>query len=244
MCDAYVDYYSVPWADFSAAGNYKKQDQADASFIWAGSGASAGEAMACADMNVDGYADMITSSPTIDHRKGAVMIQMGAPEGHYELGHSLYNADWALLGSEDGQLVGLSMIAGMNINGDKMASDEPIPDLLVSTMGRSDSGAEALLLHGPFTDFGSIYDWYSATAVFHEPSNVEGLNLGAAGDINDDGLDDLWKSELPQIEAVFRGRLFAIGRRYLANAASFRRLHRIISAEPMDSPARRSGCGT
>ena len=172
--------------DFTRTGDYSIRDLADASFVGVGAGASAGTALTCSDVNGDGYDDIITSSPDYSDGQGSVDVQFGGKP--YGMNHSLFTADWTLLGSGQDHQVGLTLATRFNTNGDTWGDGQPVLDLLVTTAPFRDR-PEALLFEGPFRT--GTYDREDATAVFYDSSNRELLNVGSAGDVNADGLDDL-----------------------------------------------------
>ena len=84
--------------DFTRTGDYSIQGPCGCIVCRRGCRASAGTALTCSDVNGDGYDDIITSSPEYSDGQGSVDVQFGGKP--YGMNHSLFTADWTLLGSD------------------------------------------------------------------------------------------------------------------------------------------------
>jgi hypothetical protein len=155
---------------WSAQGN-----QADA---WYGvSAAPAG------DVNGDGYDDVIVGADHHDDSlqdEGAVYLYLGSPSGLSQ------TADWSVHGGIEGERLGRDAASAGDVNGDGY------DDLIIGApfhdgAAGSDVG-RVIVFHGSASGPGSLPDW-----------EIEGTQGGArlgfrvspAGDVNDDGWDDV-----------------------------------------------------
>ena len=147
----------------------------------------AGASVAAAgDVNGDGFDDLIVGA---DHDSeggegaGAAYLVHGPVTGAVDLSA----ADAKFVGEESRDAAGISVSSAGDVN------DDGFGDLVVGAnyqdAGGADAGAAYLML-GPF---GGTLDLSAADAklVGEESGDAAGISVASAGDVNDDGFDDL-----------------------------------------------------
>jgi hypothetical protein len=145
-------------------------------------GAGLGHAVAGGgDVNGDGYHDVLVGAPLYDQigaDEGAAFLHLGSPEG-------LASAPaWTAYGEQDGAWFGASVTLCGDVNGDDY------DDLVVGAPGdirRVDRGA-LYVYYGSATGPGQLPD---VVIVSGQLLSGLGSSLARAGDLNDDGYDDL-----------------------------------------------------
>lgn len=134
------------------------------------------------DVNGDGYDDVIVGAPSYEHAfigEGAVFIYFGSPEGLST------EPDWVQYGEHDSSGYGRCVSIKGDVNNDGYA------DVLIGsheyTETRVNEGKVYLYLGGP--------DGPSTTPFWTMRGNRKGAKLGEAvviaGDLNDDGYDEI-----------------------------------------------------
>lgn len=204
----YLFFSRTSWAgvQLSAADLILSGDQA-------GQGLGAGGILLPGDLNDDGYADLVLTSPGRDvsstaRDRGAVYILLGNSLGWSA--RTLATADVLLVGDGNGDGFGASLAAAGDVNGDGKN------DFVVGAP-RSDDSA---------TDAGQAYVYFGGTLPLGESSagpaasvrvrgDLSGDQLGSgvagAGDFNADGLADVFLGAPGEdSNGVDAGRVFAI----------------------------------
>jgi len=134
------------------------------------------------DVNGDGYADIIVGAPGFDYGSninvGAVYIYFGGPSMD-----TIY--DVRLAGENAGDVFGASVSYAGDVNGDGYA------DIIVGAYGyddgsNSDAGAAYIYYGGPSMD--ATYD---VKLVGENAYDHFGISVSYAGDVNEDGFDDV-----------------------------------------------------
>ena len=160
---------------------------ADARFVGESDENHAGRAVSSAgDVNGDGYDDVLVGAYQNDeggYHAGAVYVVLGPVSGTMDLSM----ADAKLLGEQDEDKAGWAASSAGDINGDGF------DDILVGTRyhdaGGTDAGA-VYLVHGPMSgtaDLGTA----DAKIVGAASEDQTGYSVSSAGDVNDDGYDDI-----------------------------------------------------
>ncbi len=139
------------------------------------------------DINGDGYDDIAVSSPGWDGEttnEGIVYVFYGSATGPAAV------PDWTAESDQESSSFGYNLSAAGDVNGDGYA------DLLVGAdnydNGTTDEGA-AFAWYGSETGFGDPGDPTNAEWMAESNQTVRyfALFLGSAGDVNDDGYDDV-----------------------------------------------------
>ncbi len=151
------------------------------------SGADFGAAVNSAgDVNNDGYDDIIVGAPNFAHEhigEGAAYLYLSGVSGLDVSG--VY--DWMVEGNQEDAHLGASVSGAGDVNGDAYA------DIVIGAPGYTgavaDEGA-AFVFHGSGAapPLGETADW---TAVSGQAYSGFGGAVGCAGDVNNDGFDDV-----------------------------------------------------
>jgi hypothetical protein len=162
-------------------------DSADVELTGVGEEDHAGSSVAAAgDVDGDGYADVLVGAPSESsggEGAGAAYLLYGALAGEI----SLAGADAMVMGVAAGDY------AGISVSGAGDANDDGFDDVLIGALRAAGDGFEtgaAYLLYGPF--YGSL-SLSSADLVMggEFEGDGAGVSVAGAGDVNDDGVDDL-----------------------------------------------------
>lgn len=148
-----------------------------------GDGAPAGED--CDDADPDRFPGAEdTCGDDIDQDCDEEADQGCGPRGAVALSDT-----WVLTGNASGDLAGLSLAAGRDVDGDE------VPDLLVGAQGddtRATNSGAFYLLKGPLTGGGTLEDLRSAKVIGGATTRTGfGETVAFVGDVNGDGLEDV-----------------------------------------------------
>ena len=143
---------------------------------------------AAGDVNDDGYGDLIVGAPKYinpetGEPEGAAFLFLGGESPPDEVA----DAAWIAYGWQVGSGFGTKVASAGDVNGD---GD---PDVVVSAPGYLRPSDDALVgaafaFCGNGTTYGSDPCWMAYGA---QPAGGFGASVGAAGDLNDDGFDDV-----------------------------------------------------
>lgn len=148
------------------------------------------------DVNNDGFDDLIVGAPGADlteNEAGAAYLFYGPVEGSL----SASSADAVMVGqlAQDG--VGFSVAAAGDLNGDGF------DDLIVGARQRADDSTDAdinitaaAVFYGPLSGRYDLQGAADATFIREADRDGQGYHVAAAGDLNDDGFDDIVVSGL------------------------------------------------
>jgi hypothetical protein len=140
------------------------------------------------DVNGDGHADILVGSPGLDaggDGAGAAYLMYGPQEGDVDLA----DADARILGDLPGDSVGYDVSAAGDMNADGFA-DVIVGAGVADVDGLVDNG-EACVFSGPVVGEYRLSD-AAACLVGPETLVEAGSNVAGPGDVDGDGLDDLW----------------------------------------------------
>ncbi len=140
------------------------------------------------DVNRDGYDDVAAGASFYDSgqsEEGAAFVYLGGPDGLN--GYPLESA--TIQANQAGAALGLSVAGAGDVNGD--GYDDVIVGAFRYDLGRVDEGAAFVFLGGP-AGIGNGNP-LNADAVLHavQAGAYWGLSVAGAGDVNDDGYDDV-----------------------------------------------------
>lgn len=176
---------SLADADFKAFGEYRR-DQAGQATAGAG------------DVNGDGYADLVVGAPQKEGLEGVyqgkVYVLLGPSLG----AGALADAEASVWGESPGDLAGYSVAPAGDLDMD--GND----DLLVGAQGQSSESAHAgaaYVLHGPLSGSASLAS-ASLKFIGSDANDHVGWAVSGAGDVDADGLPDLWVSAPGDSEAA------------------------------------------
>ena len=146
-------------------------------------GAGLGTAVSGAgDVNNDGFADILIGAPYLNttvENTGAVFVFFGSSTGPGLL------PDWTLAGPHSDSLFGMSVASAGDVNQDSYA------DMLIGAPHYSndqENEGAALLYLGKATPLNSIPAWVVES---NQMGALMGTAVSGAGDVNDDGYDDV-----------------------------------------------------
>jgi signal transduction histidine kinase len=142
-----------------------------------------GETVACADVNGDGFADVLVGSWMHRNRRGAVWLFLGAKDGPSA------QPSWQVEGEVEGLCYGYALCAAGDVN------DDGVADVLIGAPFHSQAERQpgrADLFYGGRDGLKPVADWtFRAT----QRNSSLGATVAAAGDVNGDGLADFLISE-------------------------------------------------
>ncbi|MCJ7551658.1 MAG: integrin alpha, partial [Anaerolineae bacterium] len=128
------------------------------------------------DVNSDGYADVAIGAPGFGDDLGKVYVFRGSPLGLVEA------AGWTASGESAGDLFGGSVATAGDANADGF------DDLVVGAPGVDRSKGEVYIYYGSATGLSDTPDWMAGG---ENAGDRFGGAVGAAGDVNGDGVADL-----------------------------------------------------
>ena len=134
------------------------------------------------DVNGDGFDDLLVGATRDDaggNAAGAVYVVYGPVEGTIDLA----DADAKLIGEQLNDSVGFSVAPAGNVNGDNYA------DIIVGTPFHDGSAGAAYIVYGPVE--GTIDLAFADAKLTGQPQDYAGWSVAGAGDVNDDGFDDV-----------------------------------------------------
>lgn len=153
---------------------------------WTASGETAGDEFGssvgtAADVNGDGYADLVVGAPGHASSKGKVYVYHGNLTGF-----AAGAANWTASGANIGDEFGVAVATAGDANGDGFS------DLLVGAVGFDVSGAanvgKGYLYYGAVTGLGATPAWSKSGS----GGNAHfGSSVGTIGDMNGDGYTDI-----------------------------------------------------
>jgi hypothetical protein len=156
---------------------------ATAKLTGAASGNAAGVAAAFAgDVNGDGKTDVITGAALVGGVVGEAYITLGGTEGTSSLG----DADTTFTAELGIEFAGYQVSGAGDTNGDGNA------DVVITAIGPTDLPSGIIYhLEGPFSSTTPLGPTVAGVLVGEEPGDIAGRSLAPAGDVNNDGFDDL-----------------------------------------------------
>ncbi len=153
---------------------------ADAAFVGGDSYDRAGVAALIGDVNADGYADFVVganSAEDTESSQGLTYLVYGPASGL----NNLDDGDNIFAGEASGDKSGQSVSAAGDVNGDGF------DDFMTATVNTT-SGS-VWVIYGPASGGGSLAD-ADVILTGESASDNAGAGIGAAGDIDGDGMDD------------------------------------------------------
>ncbi len=144
------------------------------------------------DVNGDGYNDILISAHYNDESRsnaGQTYLIMGKSSG-WTLDTDISTSDASFLGERSEDLSGSSIAIGGDINGDGY------DDILISARGNDEGGTRAgqtYLIFGKASGWAMDTDLSVSDASFwgEDHNDYSGYSVAGAGDVNDDGYDDI-----------------------------------------------------
>lgn len=165
---------------FWGAENFADGNFNQANILWSGSALNAalGFAIACGDLNKDGFGDLSLGAPGLNGSQGAVFLIAGseAPSG----GSADQQSFLSLYGKSDNDRFGAALAGGFDINGDGFA------DLIVGAPGRSTSAGSAYIYLGGVGMLDNPVAELKGEAAYDQAGNSVALI-----DVNGDGYADI-----------------------------------------------------
>ena len=169
---------------------------ADASFWGEHPGDELGSRMASAgDVNGDGLDDLLLGSPFNDeggNLAGQVYLVLGRQSG-WTMDTPVHQADASFIGEAEGDWAGVSLNGAGDVDGDGL------DDIVISAMGNSEAGNQSGQV---YLVFGRVQGWNMDTILSNVDASYSGedeydytgSSTAGAGDINEDGFDDILAS--------------------------------------------------
>lgn len=170
---------------FYGSSNGITQTAPDWMVIGDDAGADFGAAVNTAgDINGDGYDDIIVGAPNYDDGQeigGAAFVFLGSATGLNQTGQF----DWHISGGVTGASLGTGVDTAGDINNDGFA------DVIIGAPrypGTQENDGAVFVFHGSNSGLGTEADW---SAVSDQLGTLFGYAVAGAGDINQDGYDDV-----------------------------------------------------
>jgi hypothetical protein len=151
---------------------------------WAAFGVAVGTA---GDVNGDNCDDVIVGAYWYDHgqsNEGAAFAWYGS-SGGLGLNGTPANADWTAEGNQDNAWFGSAVATAGDVNGDTF--DDVVVGAVQYSHGQSAEG-QVFVYHGSGAGLSPTPNW---TAESNQADARLGADVGTAGDVNNDGYDDL-----------------------------------------------------
>ena len=171
---------------------------ADATLLGEAAGDIAGELGPVGDVDGDGYDDVFVGAQYNDSQRGAAYLLFGPVSGS----SSLSAADAIIVGESAGDEAASSIGGGGDIDGDGL------PDLLIASRMESSAYSQAgaaYVVLGPASGTLNLGSADAKLTGEHAGAQIGwGVSLSSAGDVNNDGYDDI-----------------VVGARYDSDAASY-----------------------
>ncbi len=162
----------------------------DASFFGSSTSSQAGRYVCSAgDVNGDGFDDFLIGAPddpTVAIQAGKVYLYLGKSSG-WGMDTSDSTATTRFLGETNNQFIGYSLSGGGDVNGDGY------DDFLIGSLSAISNNAKAYLFFGKESGWPSTITISDADVTFSPEISDDYLGRAVciAGDLNDDGLDDM-----------------------------------------------------
>ena len=148
-----------------------------------------GDVKKAGDFNGDGYGDIVVGAPAFEHRRGAAYIILGrkhfGPTAH---------ADITLRGDAFQDITGYSVSGAGDVDGDGL-DDVLVGSFSASPQGRDMAGTIYCVLGGTkkqgIFDLADLNGFDGFKMYGEHAGDCAGYDVAAAGDFNNDGVDDL-----------------------------------------------------
>ncbi|MHA2169989.1 MAG: integrin alpha [Candidatus Kariarchaeaceae archaeon] len=168
---------------------------ANASFIGEVLGDLSGNSVSGAgDVNNDGFDDILIGAKGANDfglATGQSYILLGRPTGQWSMDMSLANANASFIGEEAFEASGCSVSGVSDVNNDGY------DDIIIGAFGNDEGGTEAgksyLILGRPTNQWSThiLPSGTNASFIGEAEGDWSGYSVSGAGDVNNDGLDDL-----------------------------------------------------
>ena len=133
------------------------------------------------DVNGDGYDDVVIGAPEKDGDNGAAYVYMGGPGG-LQLGSETLLFE---VSDREGERFGDSVAGAGDVNGDGY------DDIVIGAPGQFTSPGGEVWVYLGGVDGVATERYVSIVALEPSDPNTYGQSVAAAGDVNDDGFDDI-----------------------------------------------------
>jgi hypothetical protein len=167
---------------------------ANASFIGENSGDNSGRVAAAGDVNNDGYDDILIGASSNNeggYGAGQTYLILGRPTANWQMDLDLSAANASFIGEGSYNSSGVSVAGAGDVNNDGF------DDILIGAIGSCEGGFQAgqtyLILGRPTANWQMDLDLSEANASFigEESFDMSGYSVAGAGDVNNDGYDDI-----------------------------------------------------
>ena len=160
-----------------------------------GAGGGFGRVAGAGDVNGDGYSDFAVTASGQTGYTGAAFVFDGGPGGPSSL------PTWSAQGEATNDYFGTSIATAGDVNGDGYS------DLLVGAPGNDSERGKAYLFLGSASGLAVVPSW---TAQGETNASFYGISVAAAGDVDDDGFDDVLVGAyaFPNLEYTGRAYLY------------------------------------
>jgi hypothetical protein len=136
------------------------------------------------DINFDGYSDFIVGAPGYDNERGRAYIFLGSPS--FSGNFTADSANITINGSAQGDRFGWAVTGGGDVNFDGF------DDIIIGAPGNNSDTGSIYIIYGndPMPDFINSSD-SDVTIVGESAGDNFGSSVSIAGDVNNDGYDDV-----------------------------------------------------